>query len=113
MRVAAGIILIVLGMVLLVSFVSVVIDYGGYGAGFDLFSIIASVFIVTGGVFCIMRKVWGLCFASALVAVLFMIFWLMGSVLAIAWLTWLISVMGTLPIIFVCVRKREWQEISA
>ena len=69
--------MIVLGMILLVSFVSVLIDYGGYGAGFDLFSIIASVFIVTGGVFCIRRKVWGLCLASALVALLFMILFLM------------------------------------
>ena len=110
MRIAAGILLIVLGMVLLISFVPVLIDYGGYDLGFDLFVIIASVFIVTGGVFCLMRKVWGLCFASALVAILFMIIWLMGSRLAETWLTWLISIVGTLPIIFVCVRRREWQE---
>ena len=112
MRKAAGILLTVMGMVLLISFVYVLIDYGGYGPAFDLFSIIASVFIVTGGVFCIMRKVWGLCFASALVALLFVIFWLMGSVLAIAWLTWLISIMGTLPIIFVCITKKEWKTIQ-
>ena len=110
MRTAAGILLIVLGMVLLISFVYVLIDYGGYGPAVDLLAIIASVFIVTGGVFCLMRKVWGLCFASALVAILFMIFWLMGSRLAETWLTWLISIVGTLPIIFVCVRRREWQE---
>ena len=113
MRIGAGILLIVMGMVLLISFVYVLIDYGGYGMAIDLFAIIASVFIVTGGVFCLMRKVWGLCFASTLVALLFMIFWMMGSFLAVAWLTWLISIMGTLPIIFVCIRKREWKEISA
>ena len=113
MRIAAGILLIVLGMVLLIGFIVVLIDYGGYDPAFDLFAIIASVFIVTGGVFCLMRKVWGLCFASTLVALLFMIFWLMGSFRAETWLTWLVSIMGTLPIIFVCVRKREWQEISA
>ena len=110
MRKAAGIMLIIFGMFLLIGFVSVLIDYGSYNLAFDLFTIIASVFIVTGGVFCLMRKVWGLCFASTLVALLFMIFWLMGSFLAETWLTWLVSIMGTLPIIFVCVRKREWQE---
>ncbi len=110
MRITAGILLIVLGMVLLISFVYVLIDYGGYDLAIDLFAIIASVFIVTGGVFCLMRKVWGLCFASALVVILFMLFWLIGSRLAETWLTWLISIVGTLPIIFVCVRKREWQE---
>ena len=112
MRKAAGILLIVLGMFLLIGFVTVLIDYGGYDLAFDLFVIITSVFIITGGVFCLMRKVWGLCFASALVAMLFMIFWFMGARFAETWLTWLFSIVGTLPIIFICITKKEWKEIQ-
>jgi len=113
MRIAAGILLIVVGMFLLSSFVSVLIDYGSYELAFDLFVIIASVFIVTGGVFCLMRKVWGLCLASALVTLFIMIVWLVGLRFAQTWLTWLMSIAGTLPIIFVSVRKKDWQKSQA
>jgi len=113
MRKAAGTLMIILGMVLLITFVQVLSGYGSYDLAIDVFFVIAGVFIVTGGVFCLMRKVWGLCFASALVAIFIMILYLTGSRFALPWLTWLISIMGTLPIIFVCVRKREWQESQA
>jgi len=113
MRIAAGIMMIVLGMVLLITFVSVLIDYGGYGEGFDLVYIIASVFIVTGGVFCLVRKVWGVCLGSGLVTVLLGVTSVAGNPSADNLIGWSFALLGIVPIIFVCIRKREWQEISA
>jgi len=111
MRRAAGILMMILGMVLLVTFVVVLIQYGipVYEYAIDLLMIILAVFIVTGGILCLMKKYWGLCLASALLAVFFMIFWLMGSPYALNWLAWFFITMGTFPIIFVCLRKKEWQ----
>ena len=116
MRKAAGILLMVMGMFLLISFATVLIDYGRYHLAFDLFVIIAiaiaSVFIIAGGVVCLMRKVWGLCFASAVVAWLFMILWSMGAPFAETWLTWLFSIVGILPIIFIWFTQEEWKAIQ-
>ena len=113
MRIAAGIMLIILGMALLSVQVFVLIDIGigAYDLSFDLFMIIFSAFFVTGGVLCLKRRYWGVCFASALFSVFFMIFYLAGSPYGLNWLAWFFTILGTLPIIFVCIRKREWQEI--
>ena len=88
-----------------------------------LLSVVFYAFIVTGGVFCLKRKYWRLCFASALLAVLIMIYWIYGYTrfsfppplfppFLVSYLL-LLVVTATLSIIFVCIRKREWQEISA
>jgi len=121
MRKAAGIILIIYGVVSLVIYVFVLhvmqlhlyLFFDPSRILFILF-IISKAFIVTGGVFCLMRKVWGLCFASALLAVSIIIYEMTGLrflPLASDWWIWwsLIIITGALPIIFVCIRKREWQ----
>jgi len=115
MRIAAGILMIILGGLLLFLFTMVLLEFG-----IDVHSIyripfmICSAFLITGGVFCLTRQYWRLCFASALVAVFIGIYWLIGSLYASAatGFTWVVSILGTPPIVFVCLRKSEWQEIS-
>lgn len=117
MRIAAGILLIVLGMLLLITFVSVLIDYGSYDVAFDLFAIILSVFIVTGGGLCLVKKVWGLCLASALFAVFTAIVSLMGASMegfsSSNWIAWSLILVGIISTIFIAVTKREWQKSQA
>jgi hypothetical protein len=89
--------------------------------------IISAVFIITGGVFCLKRKHWKLCFASSLFSLLFMMceFCYLPPLLFMMcefyylppfkiWFdTYLLLPLGALPLIFVCLRKSEWQEFSA
>jgi hypothetical protein len=87
-----------------------------------LLSVAFYAFIVTGGVLCLKRKYWRVCFASALLAVLIMIYWIYGFTRfgfpppsfppSIVSYLLLLVVTASLSIIFVCVRKREWKEIS-
>ena len=122
MRITAGIILIIYGVVSLVIYVFVLhvmqLPFYAFDPFRILLFIIAKAFIVTGGVFCLMRKVWGLCFASALLSVSINIYEIAGiSFLPLPsdlWIWWsLIIITGALPIIFVCIRKREWSESQA
>ena len=114
MRKAAGILMMILGALLLVGFVVVLIQYGidVYDPVFDIFFMICGAFLVTGGVFALRKKYWGLCLASALLAIFIMIMWLTGSYTSLTWLAWVFSILGTLPIIFVCLKKKEWKEIQ-
>ena len=83
-----------------------------------LFLVVFFAFIVTGGVFCLKRKYWKICFASALLAGLMAIYWIYGFTVFrllppfLVWCILLSIITGTLAIIFVCIRKREWKEIS-
>ena len=122
MRIAAGILMITYGVKTIVFFVGSLSDWGfhGYLDALGLFVIISAVFIITGGVFCLKRKYWKLCFASSLVLLLFMIFDLYSLFPMAAMLDILDRVnmtislpWGILPQIFICLRKSEWQEISA
>lgn len=117
MRIAAGVLMIILGMVSLITFVSVLIDYGSYSLGLDLFMIILGVFVVTAGVFCLIKKAWGLCLASALFAVFTAIVSLMGSSMggfsSSNWLAWSLILVGIISTIFICATKREWQKSQA
>jgi hypothetical protein len=125
MRKAAGIMLIIYGAA------SLYFSVGGLMSEFRhsrhpvftiLFLVVFYAFIVTGGGFCLKRKYWKLCFASALLAVLMMIYWIYGFTgfrfppplfpPFLASYLLVLTIMGTLPIIFVCIRKREWKEIS-
>ena len=119
MRIAAGILMILYGVKTIGIYVSSIFlyEWDFRGDYFDLalflISIIAAVFFITGGVFCLKMKYWKLCFASALVTLLIMIMWLTGYVTDSIWSAWVVSMVGTFPIIFVCLTKKEWQEISA
>lgn len=125
MRIAAGIMLMTNGAA------SLCFNVGGIISEFRhirepiitiLVLVVSYAFIVTGGVFCLKRKYWKVCLASALLAVLLMIYWIYGFTrfrfpppsfppFLVSYLL-LLVVTGALQIIFVCVRKKEWQEIS-
>jgi hypothetical protein len=132
MRIAAGILTIILGTIMgtFVALVELTLGEGSMNyARFILFPIISAVFVITGGVFCLKRKYWILCFTSSLVLLLLDLYLFLafnfryiplplGSYPANAtwfppsFLDWVFTLSGLLPIIFVCLRKREWQEIG-
>ena len=116
MRIAAGILMIIGGTALLAYYVPLLL---AVNTRFHLLLFIPSTFIFSGGAFCLEGKYWKLCFAAALLAVLIMIYWIyvvtfgFSLLPASAWWIWFPIITGAPPIIFVCIRKREWQEISA
>ena len=123
MRIAAGILMIVVGIALLVSFVPRLIE-GGVGS-FDLpfvnlVMVISALFFVTGGAFCLRRKYRKVCFASSLVlfvllALLLLILWVLWSLVPHAPVWWVVVpiLVGMLPIVFVCIKTRECSESRA
>jgi hypothetical protein len=119
MRIAAGIMMIILAMVLpgIVSTVGEgIMDIRTFDLRFSLFIIIAGVLLVTGGVSCLRRRYWRLCFTAALFAIFVMILWFglfgMSLLFSLHWFYMNLFFIGTgiLPIIFVRVRKRDWRE---
>ena len=126
MRIAAGIMLIIYGAVSLCFIVGGVLSEFRHirEPVLTIFvMVVLYAFIVTGGVFSLKRKYWKLCLASALLAVLMVIYWSYGWTRFrfpppslppfLAWCLLLLMITGTLPIIFASIRKREWTEISA
>jgi len=115
MRKAAGIMLIIFGILLLNTVVSALRGYGisVYQIAFNLLMIIPVAFLITGGIFCLQKKYWRVCLASAWLAVLIVILWLTGShPTDLDWVSWVFSILGTLSIIFVYLAKAEWKEIQ-
>jgi hypothetical protein len=112
MRQAAGILMVAFALFMLTDAFSGVnpYDINLYGLAFSLLLIIPAAFVITGGVFCLERKYWKVCFASALVTVVVMILWWISQ--ADSMLAWVVSMVGTFPIIFVLLKKSEWQEIQ-
>ena len=111
MRKAAGIMLIIVGIfVLIVEIINLRI-IGIHFFPFSLLSIIFAALIVTGGICCIRKKYWGLCLASALFAVYIMIRALINNYSYWTW-EWVMCILGILPIIFVCITRKEWKEIQ-
>jgi len=115
MRQAAGILMVASGMFLFVVMVSSVPHYNvdSYGLGFNLLLLIPTLFILAAGVFCLTRKYWKVCYASALVTLVIMLVWLISNAADSIGLAWVVSVVGTLPIVFVTLGKKEWQEIQS
>jgi len=124
MRIAAGILMMVVGIALLVNFVPRLIKegIGTYALPFvSLVMVASALFFVTGGVFCLRRKYWKVCFASSLLllvllALLLLILWVLWSLLSpYAPVWWMVVPIpaGILPIMFICLRKREWQKSQA
>jgi len=124
MRRVAGILMIMYGVKTIVFLVGSLSKWGFHACPLYLVPIviISAVFIITGGGFCLKGKYWKLCLASSIYLLLYMISDLLPIVSVPFGLTtpmayWLYITLtptwGILPIIFVCIRKREWQEISA
>jgi hypothetical protein len=119
MRIAVGILMILLAMVLpgIVSMVGEgIMDIRTFDLRFSLFIIISGVLLVTGGVSCLKRRYWRICFTAALFAIFVMILWfgLFGVSLLFSFPWFYINLFfiatGIPPIIFVRLRKKEWRE---
>jgi len=109
MRRAAGILMIIFGGIL-----TGILVYDGIQVHYRLDSnlLMSSlyVFVIIGGVFCLRRKYWKVCFISSLILscpVYLPWVWVVGP------LIFYIIFGGIISLVFVCLRKREWQEISA
>jgi len=126
MRKAAGIILIIVGVVVLVG---MIIEVIGLMGDFDLRSAILSVLLASvspriifcglllaGGVLCLKRRHWGVCLVSALITLAFWIIpavaLLAGGDLSIVWHGWIVVAGTLISTIFITRTRKEWQEIS-
>ncbi len=125
MRQAAGIILIILGVAALSLFIVNVSglitnpyeDFMQTPPDY-VFIIIATlaVFFIVGGVFCLKKRNWRLCFTSSLFLHIFMTVLIFSQLFFFSWmlLLWLSLIpVWVLPLIFICLRKNEWSESQA
>jgi len=117
MRKAAGILMVVLGLILMWVYVDALGRADVYvwlstKLSFTLFVIIGTVFVITGGLFCLKRKYWVLCFISSLFFNYYVII-VCASGLFPDFVVWFLIPLGIVPLIFICLRKSEWQEILA
>ena len=125
MRTAAGILLIILGVAAISLFtvnvtglITPPIQYIESTPPDYLYIIIATlaVFFITGGIFCLKRKYWGLCFTSSLFLHIFMTVLIFSNLFFFSWmfLLWMSLIpVWILPLIFICLRKSEWSESQA
>lgn len=117
MRKAAGILMIIFGLARLVPSLLIDLRLGirGFCDPYFVSFFISAAFVVAGGIVCLKRKYWKLCFSSALVAFLLIVYYVAGaySTATSSGLFWLYTAMGILPIVFVSLRKREWSESKA
>ena len=126
MRIAAGIILIILGIARIVNMIiSMSVLPGSFIDSHSLFEglwifgywpIAYGALFVTGGILCIGKKYWGLCLISALLALIGGIHTVVQALMLgdsiIPWWSWILIVGALISTIFISLAKKEWQEIS-
>jgi hypothetical protein len=125
MRIAAGIILIILGgfglqgVIFLLSDLTIGLSSIPVSVVFIiLWYIVLAAFYVTGGVLCLRKKYWRVCLASASFAVFMGIFEVvvpsvvLGHLVVMPWTTWIVNIGAVISTIFISLSKKEWQEIS-
>ena len=132
MRQAAGIILIILGIVRVVNmFITMSVMLGQFIDSHSLFEavwilgywpIVYGALFITGGILCIGKKYWGLCLTSALLALVGCIYTVVQALLRghldnlgdflITWETWILVVGAVISTVFISLSRKEWQEIS-
>jgi hypothetical protein len=129
MRIAAGIILVILGVldlrsliILLRGFVTTFSSIPVSAVPTILLVIVRVPFFVTGGIFCLTGKYWRVCLASASFAVFIGIFGVVGQLLSRYifenWSAWgtarlvVLLLAAVIAVIFILRTKREWQETS-
>ena len=124
MRRAAGILMIVFGLAALSLVIANVSGLIANPSAYIqtppdyVYIIIATlaVFFIIGGVFCLRRKCWRLCFASSLLLHILMTLLIFSTLLFFSWmfLLWISLIpVWVLPLIFICLRKNEWSESQA
>jgi hypothetical protein len=115
-RKAAGILMVITAIVLLVVVAVSSAALGGWITYDNFMDVLFLVFclawvgfIIMGGVFCLQRKHWSLCFTSSLFLLLLMILLSLSLPPPITWVALFLIPGGILPITFVCLKKREWE----
>jgi hypothetical protein len=122
MRIAAGIILIILGVLglggLIIPLSAFIINFSFVPvcAVITILGCIVQVaFFITGGILCLRRKYWWLCLALASFAVIIELFGGVGRLLSLifftGWINWILLLGAVISIIFISIRRKEWQEI--
>jgi hypothetical protein len=124
MRIAAGIILILLGVFGLLGLIfllqELVIRFSSiqFSAVFTImWYIIPVALFVSGGVFCLRKKYWRVCLASASFAVFMAVFTLVEPLVVLGrfvmpWTVWFLVIGAVISIVFISLSKKEWHEIS-
>ena len=130
MRIAAGIILIILGVLGLIGLVLNLSNSGIYLPVLPviLWRIGSGALLVIGGVFCLKRRYWRACLASALLALFIGISStidylryvathkfgpLSEGPISMTWGIWILLLGAVISTIFICLRKSEWSESQA
>ena len=124
MRIVAGIILIIFGalgvralVILLTGLVKTFSFIPVQMVPTILLGIVPGAFFVIGGVFCLRRKYWRVCLASASFAALIGIFVVVTVSLGRAiflgegWIPWIAVLAAVISVIFISRTRKEWQEI--
>jgi hypothetical protein len=127
MRKAAGIILIASGVHFIYSLIAILVVFGigfllapflpiGMQAVAAAFVVLGSIalaaFFITCGIFCLRRKYWRVCLASASFAALFSLWDLGGlssSNIIMGLIPWVMLVAAVIAVIFIVRTKKEWQ----
>ena len=130
MRKAAGIILIILGVLHVVGWILSMRVIGGSFIdsrslleavwSFGYWSIFYGALFVTGGILCIGKRYWGLCLLSASLMLSFEIIPLVEDFMRSGGLyslyrplsIWILLPGALIATVFISVRKKEWQEFS-
>ena len=126
MRKAAGIILIILGIV---EVGGGIISVRGLLAGpmsmpvsaiwlAVSFPIVYAALLVTGGVLCVRKKYWELCLTSAVLALVVGIVPVVAQLsrgsldVLVAWENWIVVVGAIIATIFISLMRKEWKDFS-
>ena len=125
MRKAAGVILIIFGALGVVGLVRLLTELVNTLSFIPvsmvpsiLLQIVPIAFYVVGGVFCLRRKHWRVCLASASFAASIGIFAVVTLSLGHAiymgewWRPWIAVVAAVISVIFISRTRKEWQEIT-
>ena len=126
MRMAAGILLLIVAVALVVGMIIDVIDlmsdFGSRPGSVSMLlaivpiPIILGSLLVAGGVLCFKRRHWGVCLVSALIT---LCFWIIpgvamfsGGDISNMWRVWIVVAGAIISAIFISLSKKEWQEFS-
>ena len=112
--------MIILGMFGLIFLI--IVGLGDFGIQlsslpFILWRIAIGAFLITGGVLCLRRRYWGLCLASALLALFigisFVVEPLLHGYFLMTWDTSILILGAVISTIFISLTKKEWQKSQA
>ena len=106
MRKAAGVMLIIVGVYIVVGEIAILYTVGSHLFALSVFPIILAALTVAGGILCIRRRYWVVCLVSALIPIYFVIRLFVIEYRFMPW-EWVLPVLGILPIMFIGIKSKE------